>query len=130
MEIICFNVKTVAKEWIDEMSWTIESCIGNKGKRISCHSHEYDYNDEYNLDHGKDNEKYEKQCCLPKCPVLYTITCKDSHGDGWHGGYIEINGKKYCEAFDYGHEKIDATWKNNWQNESSMICHSLILSQG
>ena len=29
----------------------------------------------------------------------------DSYGDGWHGGYLEINGQKYCEDFTTGSEK-------------------------
>ena len=26
----------------------------------------------------------------------YELICKDSYGDGWNGGYITINGKRYC----------------------------------
>jgi hypothetical protein len=28
--------------------------------------------------------------------------CRDSNGDGWEGGYIEIGGTKYCENFNEG----------------------------
>ena len=31
--------------------------------------------------------------------------CKDSYGDGWNGGYIEIQGTRYCERFTSGREK-------------------------
>ena len=41
---------------------------------------------------------HEAECCLP--PGEYTLECKDSYGDGWHGGYITVNGAKYCENFD------------------------------
>ena len=42
-------------------------------------------------------ETKDAECCLP--PGEYTLECKDSYGDGWHGGYITINGVNYCEAF-------------------------------
>ena len=42
-------------------------------------------------------------CCLLKGE--HTLTCKDSYGDGWHGGYLEIGGKKYCKDFTAGREK-------------------------
>ena len=29
----------------------------------------------------------------------YKIHCKDSYGDGWHGGFLTIDGKSYCEDF-------------------------------
>ena len=31
--------------------------------------------------------------------------CKDRFGDGWHGGFIEIDGIKYCEDFKDGSSK-------------------------
>ena len=43
---------------------------------------------------------HEAECCLP--PGEYTLECKDSWGDGWHGGYITINGTNYCENFNRG----------------------------
>ena len=41
-----------------------------------------------------------EQCC--QTDGDYTLICKDSYGDGWHGGYITIEGVKYCENFDSG----------------------------
>ena len=41
---------------------------------------------------------HEAECCLP--PGEYTLECKDSYGDGWHGGYITINGTEYCKNFN------------------------------
>ena len=40
------------------------------------------------------------ECC--QNPGTYELTCKDKYGDGWHGGYVEIQGKKYCEKFSNG----------------------------
>ena len=31
-------------------------------------------------------------------PGSYTIRCKDSYGDGWHGGYVNILGVDYCKG--------------------------------
>ena len=33
------------------------------------------------------------------------LHCIDSFDDGWHGGYIQINGTRYCEDFTNGQEK-------------------------
>ena len=42
-------------------------------------------------------QTHEEECCLP--PGEHTLECKDSYGDGWHGGFITINGTNYCENF-------------------------------
>ena len=36
-----------------------------------------------------------------------TLRCIDKWGDGWHGGYILIGGKKYCENFRSGHLQVE-----------------------
>ena len=41
-------------------------------------------------------------CCLTV--GNYTLKCMDSGGDGWSGGFITVQGKKYCEHFDTGSE--------------------------
>eukprot|EP00494_Astrolonche_serrata_P001689 UN01695 len=35
-------------------------------------------------------------------PGLYTLTCYDSNGDGWHGGSVNFMGWTYCFDFDVG----------------------------
>ena len=57
------------------------------------------------------NAKYEEKCCL--APGTYTLNCKDSFGDGWHGGYIEIGGTEYCQDFNAGKLK-SVTVNFNW----------------
>ena len=52
-------------------------------------------NEEYTND-----MKYTQKCCL--AVGNYNITCTDDFGDGWHDGYLEINGIKYCEDFSNG----------------------------
>ena len=44
-----------------------------------------------------------QECC--QAPGTYRLECKDRYSDGWHGGYLEIQGKKYCDDFLGGHLK-------------------------
>ena len=39
-------------------------------------------------------------CCLQ--PGEYNIECRDSAGDGWHDGYINIGGVYFCNDFQTG----------------------------
>ena len=43
---------------------------------------------------------WSRKCYLT--PGDYTLSCIDSYGDGWHGGYIKILGVKYCSGFTSG----------------------------
>ena len=43
---------------------------------------------------------YPETCCLQS--GQQTLECKDSGGDGWKKGYIEIQGKRYCDKFNDG----------------------------
>ena len=81
-------MKTVPKYYAVEITWNIGGTCNSK--------------DEY------DNYKEDTQkCCVAKDQGEITITCKDSYGDGWHGGYLEINGKKYCASFESGTKFTD-----------------------
>ena len=84
---LCFDVKTVTQTWGNEITWNIEG---------SCDSKD-----------GYENYKEDTQQCCVKAHDKFVITCKDSYGDGWHGGYLVINGKKYCEDFSTGKEFLD-----------------------
>ena len=79
------DIKTVTKAWGNEVSWTFGKCKS---------SQRYD-----------SRRTYTTNCCLPKGE--HTLTCKDSYGDGWHGGYMEIEGKQYCNDFSTGREKTE-----------------------
>ena len=79
-EDICTDIVIVTKVWGSEISWEFGTCSSTQ---------------EYNS-----NEIYTEQCCQPA--GAYELVCKDSYGDGWHGGYIEIGGSKYCEDFMAG----------------------------
>ena len=76
------TVKTTTKDWGYENSWTLGSCASS----------------------GRfENHKTVSQtCCLAK--GTYTLECTDTYGDGWHGGFVKINGKKYCGKFKNGHK--------------------------
>lgn len=46
--------------------------------------------------HEFDNDSvYEFECCIPDETV--TLKCMNSMGDGWHHGYLEIEGNKFCQ---------------------------------
>ena len=83
LAIKCFEVKLTTLNFGEEISWTLDSCESNGG-------------------YGNNGE-YTQQCCL--IPGSYHLECKDSYGDGWNGGYIEVDGIKYCESFTSGREE-------------------------
>ena len=78
-------LKVVTKSWGKENSWTLGACSSSQT-------------------YGN-NENYEVECCQPAGE--YVLTCKDTYGDGWHGGYMKIGdkNKKWCKNFEKGHEK-------------------------
>ena len=68
----------------------------------------------YNCDqNGFGGTGLNQRLCLLK-PGTFTIYCKDSYGDGWHGGYIEILGNNYCTGFSTGKNDqggpVEITW--------------------
>merc|ERR1712110_1327983 len=82
---VCTTIKVVTKRWGYENSWAFGACNSSQ---------------EYG-----NNNIYTEQCCQPA--GSYDLVCKDSYGDGWHGGYLLIEGKKYCKRFKNGHEKTE-----------------------
>ena len=71
------------KSYGTETSWSLGTCSSNQT---------YSSNKEYIL-----------ECCLD--PGMYILNCKDSYGDGWNGGLIQIQSTKYCANFKSGSEK-------------------------
>ena len=91
---VCFIVTTKTKAWAHEVKWSIK---GEKTSELSCPNDiEFDNNNEY-----------QQICCLPTLENKFTISCKDTYGDGWHMGYLEIEGNRYCDKFTHGHEVTD-----------------------
>merc|ERR1712110_401638 len=97
----CFDVKLTTVNHGSEISWRLGSCQSNGG-------------------YGN-NAEYTEQCCLT--PGNYNLECKDSYGDGWNGGYIEVKGEKYCESFSIGREEtVPIVIEGNeqlWASESN-----------
>ena len=76
----CFAVKLTTKS--SSVSWK----IGRPREEDICYGSGYEFNQEYDV----------VQCCLP--PGRYQLTCEvNSYSLG--GGYIEIDGKRYCEGY-------------------------------
>ena len=85
----CATIKVRTSSWGSENSYAIGTCVSQEVY--------------------SSNSDYEEECCLE--PGSYALDCKCSFGDGWHGGYVEINGVKYCDDFNYGHEKqVEVSW--------------------
>ena len=80
----CKSVKIRTEAWGYENSYEMSTCASTRT-----------YGNYANYD--------EEDCCL--LPGAYTLICKCSYGDGWHNGYIEIDGTKYCQDFFWGGSK-------------------------
>lgn len=49
------------------------------------------------------NGLYEFDCCIPDS--TFTLSCNSSWEDGWHNAYLEIEGHKFCDNFDFGYSQ-------------------------
>ena len=87
-------MKTVTKAYGNENTWTIE-CMD--GECAQCE----------NQESYENNQEYEQQCCFPEGHEEFVISCKDSYGDGWHNGYLEINDNYFCRNFTSGDEHVE-----------------------
>jgi len=85
----CMNIKIRTEAWGNENSYAIGTCVSKQQYRS--------------------RKNYQEECCL--APGNYNLDCKCSWGDGWHGGYLEIDGAKYCEGFRSGHKtSVPVVW--------------------
>ena len=66
-----------------ENSWTIGACTNARAY--------------------ESRQTYTESCCIDA--GSYTLTCYDNFGDGWNGGFIKIQGQRYCEDFTSGHQE-------------------------
>jgi hypothetical protein len=97
-DVVCFNVETITKRWANEISWSVGPCLSN-GKD-TCTANAGYFN----------NMNFTQLCCV--APADYKITCNDCYGDGWKGGYLLINGIKYCDNFTGMKHEVDITVSN------------------
>merc|ERR1712226_1236169 len=79
------TIKTRTTYLGSENSWTIGSCA--------------------NEAQFENHQTVYQTCCL--ATGSYNLVCKDASGNGWHGGYLEINGKKFCNEFKFGDSKTE-----------------------
>ena len=88
------TVRLVTKDYGIEVAWS----LGN-----ACQS-DYNY-DGYDSNYGyEDDQESIKICCL--VPGVYILKCLDRAGDGWHGGFLMIDDRRYCEIWnDSGFEQ-------------------------
>jgi len=77
------EVKLTTVAWANEITWSIDKTIYSTGT----------YNN---------GAVYTQEVCLPE--GVHTMYCDDSYGDGWHGGFITIDGQTLCSGFNQGHE--------------------------
>ena len=76
----CFNKLSLTlstKTRGNEVSWSLGNCASNRTY--------------------EDMHTYNIPCCLSPGP--HTLKCRNNHGHGWNGGFITIQGKKYCGDF-------------------------------
>ena len=85
----CFDIRLTTKFHGDQISWSVGSCMSSQLY--------------------SDDKVFTQECCLGGRELLfdgnYKIICMDSGGDGWHGGYLEINGQQYCKDFNGSFEQ-------------------------
>jgi len=80
----CFQLKIQTKVYAWENTWSLGTCGSNR-EYIS-------------------NVDYTETCCLD--PGQYHLRCNDNGQDGWHGGFIEIQGTRYCQDFANGKQQV------------------------
>merc|ERR1712165_88590 len=85
----CTNIKIRTEAWGNENSYAIGTCVSTQQYAT--------------------RKNYEEECSLAS--GTYNLDCKCTYGDGWHGGYVEIDGAKYCEGFRTGHKtSVPVVW--------------------
>lgn len=80
------------KHWAYENSWKIREIGGNN--TVVCSG---------GYSHFQNHKTIKEPCCLA-AHVTYSLECLCSYGDGWHGGSLQIQNKKYC-SFGRFHSK-------------------------
>ena len=85
------DILIVMKDWASENSWRI-------GEKLSCSGSGYQSRVIYRSD----------TCCLEF--GQHELVCEDEYGDGWDGGFLQINGVKFCEHFLGKNETFRFIW--------------------
>jgi len=81
----CRTFEMVTKYYANEISWNLAGCSGS--------------------DYG-DNQRISFQCCIGV--GHHDLTCDDYWYNGWHSGYLIIQGVRYCEGFRSGGTQVES----------------------
>ena len=95
--IVCFEVKVVSVNMTDR--WSIGLCSSD-----SFHAKLTKLNHDVNTNIVR--------CCL--LPGKYVLICESENPYSWRQGFVEIQGRKYCNDFMgfKAHRLVDITGKN------------------
>lgn len=64
---------------------------------------------------------YSESCCL--VAGIHQLTCENSVGSGWDGGFIRIGRALYCNDFEAGHQQeIDIDIPGNCKISNQRVC--------
>ena len=77
------------RTWGNEVSWEL---LEGSTNLVKCRSNPVG-------SYGWHNTYVHPEKCNLCSDTEYKIHCKDSYGDGWHGGFLTIDGKSYCNDF-------------------------------
>ena len=86
MTDVCIEIIITTREFASEISWSFETFCNS--------TQQY-----------QDNQEYNHTCCYrTNSAWQYKLRCQDANGDGWHGAFITVNDRRYCDQFSEGHE--------------------------
>ena len=76
--LVCIEIHVFTQHNGDLIEWKLGHCSG---------THKY-----------QQYMTYVERCCLRQ--GIYTLTCHNiAKGEGWKGGFIQFQGKRYCDDF-------------------------------
>merc|ERR1712046_462687 len=88
------DITLQASDWGGEISWQIADATG----AVACSAPGGTYSSD---------TFYDIESCFLVGGTEYTLTCTDTFGDGWHGGYITVEGTDYCGDFVSGATQVE-----------------------
>jgi hypothetical protein len=94
---VVMTIKNYPSEMGYKITGKTDEAVG-----IKCEKYGYTGTQAYNGDHY--GEQPAEACALKQ--GKYELQCLDDEADGWHGGFLVIDGKRYCDDFLDGHKKV------------------------
>ena len=105
--LVCIELKTVY--WGHEISWELLPQDPNDPLILSSCPPPPNT-------HYSSGATYPHNCQLT-AGNKYELYCRDSYGDGWNGGYLTIQGTKYC---GYDSDIANNYWSNHPNNPQTI----------